>query len=527
MHRVNAGLALIAAIALVAACDSDPTPTTPDGQVMDLAVGDLALDQSAPDAPITPDGPVTDAVAPDAPTPDTVAPKLLKAGAAAVEITPDLKSAAPLAGFGGAPRRNFTLTNIPAHLAAALGACYDPDPKNGITSLFEPSTGKHDPIMARAVVLDNGVTKAAIVKIDSIGVTRKFYDDIGKEAVKLGIPQQNLMVAGTHTHSGPGAVSTHQLFQLVATDCFHPPTYQAMLAKIIVALKQANAALTPAAIGVDSASDARISRNRMIKGGAVDTELGLIKIVDATSGKPIAAVINYAVHGTCLGSSNMLYSADLMGYAENAIEKTLGGGVALFINGAEGDVAPDKSGFAGAALLGGYLAETTGKLWPKVSTKPWIAIEGSFSDVKMPAASYPGCVPLFGDSKTLCDYIPGLSLPIGQWMQKVLPFAALRLDDVVLATVPGEPTTAIGQQIKAAGKAQGFRKSYVVGLANDHMGYITTPTEYTNKGYEAQSTLYGSQTGTIVVNAAKAAINAVTPTSWPDAGPGPADAGVD
>ncbi len=97
----------------------------------------------------------------------------------------------------------------------------------------------------------------------------------------------------------------------------------------------------------------------------------------------------------------------------------------------------------------------------------------------------------------------------------------------MLATVPGEPTTAIGQQIKAAGKAQGFRKSYVVGLANDHMGYITTPTEYTNKGYEAQSTLYGSQTGTIVVNAAKAAINAVTPTSWPDAGPGPADAGVD
>jgi hypothetical protein len=262
----------------------------------------------------------------------------------------------------------------------------------------------------------------------------------------------------------------------------------------------------------------------MNKPNVLDTELGVIKIVDA-SGSTIGAVMSFAVHGTCLGADNMLFSADAIGAAERALEKLVGG-VAIFLNSAEGDVAPSQGGFTGAATVGGYLAESTQKLWPGIATQPWIELAGTFTDVSMPKAAYKGCLPLFGDGKTLCDYLPGLTLPVDQWMQKVLPFAALRLGDVVLATVPGEPTTTVGQQIKAAGKARGFRRTYVVGLANDHMSYVTTPDEYAEiDQYEAQSTLYGPTTGTIVVSSATKAIDAVKPTGWPDAGIAPIDLG--
>jgi hypothetical protein len=441
---------------------------------------------------------------------------------AAVDLTPATSAGVPLAGYGGEPRRKFDWVTIPANIAAALGNCYDPVP-GGASSLFEPAQGVNDPIMARALVLDNGDTKAAIVKIDTIGVTRSLRDDVEAEAAKLGIPRQNLIVAGAHTHSGPGAAASHPLFQLIATDCFNAPTYQAILGKIVAALKQADASLRPAAIGVDSTSEQRVSKNRANKPGVLDTELGLIKIVDS-GGATIGAVMSFAVHGTCLGASNMLFSADVIGADERALEKLLGG-VAIFLNGAEGDVAPTQGGFDGAATLGGYLAESTHKLWPAVATQPWVEIAGSFTDVSMPKASYRGCLPL-QDGKTLCDYIPGLTLPIDQWMQKVLPFAALRLGDVVLATVPGEPTTTLGQQIKAAGKTRGFRRTYVVGLANDHMSYATTPEEYNTEEYEAQSTLYGPTTGTIVVGAATKAIDAVRPSTWADAGVSPLDLGA-
>jgi hypothetical protein len=518
MRSVRA--ALVVALVLPAACNSST------GAPTDLAppAGDTARDRGAIDQPPV-DGPLAprDSGAQDGPRPDSEK-KQLKAGVAAVDITPPTSAGVPLAGFGGDPRRKFTLASIAPHLAAALGNCYDPTPGT-VASLFEPSTGKNDPIMARALVIDNGDTRAAIVKLDAIGITRQLRDDIEHEAGKLGVPRQNLIVAATHSHSGPGAVGNHVLFQLIAADCYDTVTYQAMLAGVLSALKQAAAALKPAAIGIDSTTETRVSQNRMGKPSVLDTELGVIKIVDAAGGGPIAAVINFSVHGTCLGASNMLFSADVMGFAERALEKLLGGGVALFLNGAEGDVAPTKGGFAGAATLGDYLAESTHKLWGALATKPWLEIAGSFDDVPMPKATYRGCLPLFGAGQTLCDFIPGLTLPIDAWMQKVLPFAALRLGDVAFATVPGEPTTTLGLEIKAAGKARGFRRTYVVGLANDHMSYATTPEEYDKSDeYEAQSTLYGRNTGTIVVSSATKELDAVKPKSWPDAGIKPLDA---
>jgi hypothetical protein len=500
---------------LAAGCSSSPASP------IDLRAPDLPRDSSLElDHPgLAPDRALLDLA-----RPDTTPGKGLKAGAAAVDVTPATAEGVPLAGYGGDPRRKFTLANIPAHIAAALGSCYDPTPGSA-ASLFEPATGVHDPVTARALVLDNGETKAAIIKIDAIGTTRQLRDALEPEAAKLGIPKQHLILAGTHTHSGPGAVSDHPLFQIIAADCFHKPSYQALVAKIVAALKQADAALRPAAIGIDSTTEARVSSNRMGK-NVLDTELGLLKIVDATSGEPIAAVINFAVHGTCLGADNFLFSADLPGAAERDLEKRLGGGVALFLNGAEGDVAPKQGGFAGADTLGSYLGESSSKLWLTVATQPWIEIAGSLTDVTMPKASYKGCLPLFGDGKTLCDYVPGLTLPVDTWMQKVLPFGALRLGDVVLATVPGEPTTTLGLQIKAAGLAKGFRKTYVVGLANDHMGYATTPEEYATSEYEAESTLYGPTTGTIVVSSASKQIDTVWPATWPDAGTGPKDSSI-
>jgi hypothetical protein len=433
----------------------------------------------------------------------------LLAGAAAFDITPG--TGAPLAGFGGDPRRKITAASIPLHLLAFGGSCFDPDPSDAVT-LFEPAQGVHDPVMARALVIESGGRRFAIVKLDMIGINRKVRDDLAAYAQTLGIQSADLLLAATHTHSGPGANTQMMLWQLIAVDCFHQATYQILLDGTKAALQQAVAQLQPAEIGIDSGTETRVSRNRRNRAGIFDPELGLIKVT-TPGGAPIAAVMNFAVHGTALGASNMLFSADIMGYAERELEARLGGGVALYLNGAEGDVTPHARGFSGAQQSGTYLAETAEAVWQQTPTSPRLTMDASLEYVQMPQPVFnSGCFPIPGTSQDICSFLPGFStaVPLSpDWLPRELPFQAMRFGDDIIATVPGEPITEVGWAIKTAGQALGYRKVYVAGLTNDYMGYVATFNQYLAGQYEAQSTVYGPHTDQIVTDAAERQMRAV------------------
>jgi len=84
--------------------------------------------------------------------------------------------------------------------------------------LLAVSTGVHDPLMAKALILKDNDTGLAIVTMDLIGAPFKSVDVI-KEAIrdKLGIDQ--VMLLASHTHSGPEgspAFPGMPLFQFLA-----------------------------------------------------------------------------------------------------------------------------------------------------------------------------------------------------------------------------------------------------------------------------------------------------------------------
>ena len=73
--------------------------------------------------------------------------------------------------------------------------------------------------------------------------------------------------------------------------------------------------------------------------GPVDPEIGILRL-DRTDGHPLAVVYNFAVHAYG-GVSDGGVTADLPGFASALIEQQIGGGaVALFVQGAEGDITP-------------------------------------------------------------------------------------------------------------------------------------------------------------------------------------------
>lgn len=429
----------------------------------------------------------------------------LYAGAAAVDITPAVGT--PLGGFGGTPRRVIDATSVPLMLLAIAGPCWNPNP-NSPTTFFAPSTGVHDPIMARALIISNGQKKIGLLKLDTIAAARKIRDDLLPSVALLGIAPEDFLVCATHTHSGPAAVSAQKLWELIAMDCYSDLVYQPMLRGAVDALKQADAALRPAALGIGTMMEPNASENRRNRPGIYDPELAVVKVVEP-GGAPIAALFNFAVHGTCSGASNMLFSADCMGEMERVIENGLGGGIAIFTNGAEGDVAPAHGGgFGGARQEGQIVGGDVLALWPQIAVKPWVEIKTAFQDFQMPTPVYntgnQGCLPIPGTSQTLCDIIPGfrLAIPIPDptWLSTTLPFQAIRIDDTVFATAPGEPETEIGWAVKALAKQKGFARGVVIALANDHGAYFTTLAEYVRGEYEGTTTLYGANTGQVVTD---------------------------
>ena len=86
-------------------------------------------------------------------------------------------------------------------------------------------------------------------------------------------------------------------------------------------------------------------------------------------------------------------------------------------------------------------------------------------------------------------------LPATGSVSQAVPFAVLRVGDGLLATIPGEPTVGVGDQIRGAIYGQlggsGIRHVTLVGYAGDYLNYFTTPAEYEQQAYEGGFTMFG------------------------------------
>jgi len=192
------------------------------------------------------------------------------------------------------------------------------------------SEGILDRIYARAIVIDNGITSAALVSVDTGMIGEQVWKNVSQRIEKeLGIPAQNLIMNPTHTHSAFGG-SADQVFNVIKT---------------------AKEKLQPARIGYGTGvSYINVNRNIIDRktnkwweganyDGPSDKTVAVIKF-ETTDGEPIAVYYNYACHAVVTGNTDML-SGDYPGatsrYIEDSFDDRI---VALFSTGAQGDQNP-------------------------------------------------------------------------------------------------------------------------------------------------------------------------------------------
>ena len=214
----------------------------------------------------------------------------------------------------------------PGHSFRAGAAKIDITP----TTLPKNSEGILDRIYARAIVINNGVTSAALVSVDTGMVGEQTWKTVSQRIEReLGIPARNLVMNPTHTHSA-FAGSADQVFETV---------------------KAASENLQPARIGYGTGvSYINVNRNIIDRKtnkwwegpnyeGPSDKTVAVIKF-ETTAGEPIAVYYNYACHAVVTGNTDMV-SGDFPGAASRYIEDSFDDKlVALFSTGAQGDQNP-------------------------------------------------------------------------------------------------------------------------------------------------------------------------------------------
>ncbi len=248
------------------------------------------------------------------------------------------------------------------------------------------SRGVHDPLYARALVLDAGGETAALVTLD-LGSIRKENTLPIRQMVQEVAGFDHVLLNASHTHSAP-------LFETDFPDA-EGPWVRELEQKIADVILEAHALLRPAraAVGWGRASEGH-NRRRVLPDGSVemlwqnrermptaplDDSVGVLA-VDGRDGEPIATVVNFAVHPVILGPGNLLVSADFPG-AMAALVAERGGGVAMFLQGAAGDInpfwdktAPEEGAFEQVRMAGERLGQEV------LRVRADLAAAGAFHD---------------------------------------------------------------------------------------------------------------------------------------------------
>ena len=421
------------------------------------------------------------------------------------------------------------VTPAPGAAAAARGSLRAGAARVEITPAVNPEyapSGKyaHEKLYIRAIVLDNGATRAALIGADLGGLGEEIWSTAVKMiAEELGCPVENIIMSATHSHSavpaGPPAGGGGARPPQQAT----VPT----VAWILQAVRQAKAELQPAQVGFGTGlSYLNVARDSINEETHLWTQASnldapsdkTVAVVKFTTpaGEPIAAYVNYAMHpvnGYLVGITSADFAGAACRYVEQAFDDKM---VMVFSQGASGDqnpllLRPSTNALAsksGVKITGYELVRESvegplrdgkvphGKLDPKVADnfEHWIDAEGTLlgeevihvmtntrrmsGDVTIWGAQKPLTCPGRQRTNTGREGAPGTyqdSDPV------VFRLGVLGIGDIALTSVNAEVYTLISQRMK---KQSPMANTVMVTLANGRA----------NSGYVPNDAAFGSYT---------------------------------
>lgn len=366
-----------------------------------------------------------------------------------------------------------------------------------------PSDGIHgnDKLYVRAVVFDDGSQRVAFVEGDVI-IIRDTDEFRRRIAEATGIPFANILLGDVHNHAAPspgakGETNWEREFgqALIATVQKAAASLQPVRiaageghSRIAMNRRQVRAQDTDSFLTFDENARSQsfgkfqtdhpkqihefggVMRLGANPAGEIDDAVDVVRI-DAMDGKPLAAMIHYACHGTSLGGRNSKISGEWMGRMQEYLERQVPGVGSIYLQGGAGDINPrvvggldgyqDNIEFTWA--LGEEIGREVVRVYRSLQPEPVAApLEVATADILLPRAYKE----LFEDFHNTAIHAPT---------------TAVRMGDLMWVTFPGEMFHAIAQHVKLACPAT---HAFLMGYTNGYIGYFPEQKAFAEGGYE-------------------------------------------
>ena len=240
----------------------------------------------------------------------------------------------------------LAMSLMSAHGELRVGAA-----KVDVTGKIGPSqSGKydHEHVYVRAIVLDNGSTRAALISVEGDNGGQPTIDAVARE---LECPAQNVIISSTHTHS-PKLTPPAAPIQGGARSAVPGRERDAAFSEpILNAVKQAKAKLQAARVGFGTGTSyLNVNRDgidpetrKWIQYSNLDApsdKTVAVLTFEKPTGEPIAVYVNYAMH-PINGYVVNIVSGDFAGAMSRYVEKAFGDNIVVaFTQGASGDQNP-------------------------------------------------------------------------------------------------------------------------------------------------------------------------------------------
>ena len=407
-----------------------------------------------------------------------------------------------------------------------------------IGSYGKPSDSILDDLYVKSLVLNDGDTTLVIVSADLLYSPLEDITNPVREIVKkkTGIPNQNVLVCATHTHSGPEVFSRSKLLPEKQTnvDDIDQSYLKSLINKIAGSVFIAYQNMKDVKIGAakgylpeiifnrrprkpdgsvemaftlppevtatrkivrDTEGNVRVTftpPGKELEFGPVDPEVCVLRVED-TDGGIVASLVNFGCHPVSIYPHlSTAISADYPAYTTKVVEE-MEGGICLFTLGLAGNVVPIQRGVEPRKEIGKAIGGEALRRLQFVATSGDVTLKALKKEVRFPAkkSSSPEQA---GDAGTAIKFIS-------------TEIQVLRLGDIYILGLPGEILVEVGMDIK---RRAGVEKLFVISLCNDSIGYVCPKPAYEEGGYEPTSaTNLAKGAGEIMVKEALKLINQI------------------
>ena len=404
------------------------------------------------------------------------------------------------------------------------------------------SSGIHDPLFVRTLVLDDGETKLVLAVCDLVGVPAELAEQACAHIERdLGIPRANVSISATHTHSGP-LLRTDGVEDLISV------TARKIAGSVQVALSR----LQPVRLKVGSVEVTTVSQNRRDPEGPIESVATILLAAPDRGAEPVATVVNYACHATVLEHDNLLYSADFPGVIARAVEREVGG-AGIYVQGAAGNINPIwmRHDFREVDRIGGILGMAAARVahelrpldegqwavnlsWSEITPKEpaagtvldGIRLAAVRRTFDVPRRALPELTEIQGEIDTIEAGLSGLpnddreghralrprlnrlrmdraqrqTDPAESGQTETVEFQAFRIaDECAVVMLPGEFFVELGEEIR---RAAGVKHLLICGYANMTAGYFPTAQAFSEGGYEAGRARFAEEIGPLLAREA-------------------------